>query len=154
MTIADILKGMHGVWNGTYTILEPGGTLIEQFPSRQEGRMEGTDWTEKVVYLKEGAEPHVMNFHAIVDGDSVQFQDTRMWGSTVRAGDQGILFTFGWHDRPQERIVELSRRSGERRTRLWQHFEDDRLVRLTVIDEERVPGAEPERWFTPTTPTS
>lgn len=147
MTIADILAGMHGVWNGTYTLLKPDGTQIERFASRQEGRMEGTDWTEKVVYLKDGQEPHEMRFHAIVDGDSVQFQDTRMWGSTVRAADQGILFTFGWHDRPNERIVELSMRSGERRTRLWQHFAGDTLTQLTVIDEERVPGAEPDRWF-------
>ncbi|GAA4523756.1 MULTISPECIES: DUF3598 family protein [Nonomuraea] len=149
MTIADILRDMSGVWEGTYTVLAPDGTVLERYPSRQEGRMEGTDWTEKVVYLREGAEPAVRHYRAIVDGDSVQFVDTEMWGTTARAGDQAIVFTFGWNDRPQERIVEMSMPTGDYRTRLWQHFEDGALSRLTVIEERRVPGAEPERWYVP-----
>ena len=36
---------------------------------------------------------------------------------------------------------------GDYRTRLWEHFEDERLVRLTVIEEHREFGKEPERWF-------
>jgi len=36
---------------------------------------------------------------------------------------------------------------GDYRTRLWEHFEDDPLVRLTVIEERREPGREPDRWF-------
>ncbi|MFG1943638.1 DUF3598 family protein [Nonomuraea sp. NPDC048826] len=149
MTIADILRDMSGVWEGTYTVLAPDGTVLERYPSRQEGRMEGTDWTEKVTYLREGAEPAVRHYRAVVDGDSVQFVDTEMWGSTNRAGDQAIVFTFGWNDRPGERIVEMSMPTGDYRTRLWQHFENGRLSRLTVIEERRVPGAEPERWYVP-----
>jgi hypothetical protein len=149
MTIADILRDMSGVWEGTYTVLAPDGAVLERFPSRQEGRMEGTDWTEKVTYLREGAEPAVRHYRAIVDGDSVQFVDTEMWGTTSRAGDQAIVFTFGWNDRPQERIVEMSMPTGDYRTRLWQHFEDGKLSRLTVIEERRIPGAEPERWYVP-----
>jgi len=149
MTIADILRDMSGVWEGTYTVLAPDGAVLERFPSRQEGRMEGTDWTEKVTYLREGAEPAVRHYRAIVDGDSVQFVDTEMWGTTSRAGDQAIVFTFGWNDRPQERIVEMSMPTGDYRTRLWQHFEDGKLSRLTVIEARRIPGAEPERWYVP-----
>ncbi|MGI5270046.1 hypothetical protein ACQEUU_12910 [Nonomuraea sp. CA-218870] len=77
------------------------------------------------------------------------FVDAEMWGTTSRAGDQAIVFTFGWNDRPQERIVEMSMPTAGYRTRLWQHFEDGRLSRLTVIEERRVPGAEPERWYVP-----
>lgn len=149
MTIADILRDMSGVWQGTYTVLGADGSLLERFESRQEGRMEGTDWTEKVVYLREGAEPAVRHYRAIVDGDSVRFVDEEMWGSTHRAGDQAILFTFGWNHRPEERIVEMSMPTGDYRTRLWQHFEDGKLSRLTMIEERRIPGVEPERWYDP-----
>jgi len=31
MTIQQILRGMHGVWHGTYTIMKPDGTLIERY---------------------------------------------------------------------------------------------------------------------------
>ena len=54
MTIQELLRSMHGVWHGTYTTMAPDGTVIEHFASQQEGRMEGTDWTEKVIYRKPG----------------------------------------------------------------------------------------------------
>lgn len=149
MTIAQILREMSGVWEGTYTVLDPDGSLIERFASRQEGRMEGTDWTEKVVYLREGSEPEARHYRAVVDGDDVRFVDDEMWGTTLRAGAQAILFTFGWDTRPGERIVEMSMPDGDYRTRLWQHFENDVLSRLTMIEERRLPGVEPERWYSP-----
>lgn len=149
MTIADILRSMTGVWHGNYTVLGPDRVPIERFTSQQEGRMEGTDWTEKVTYFKESADPVTRHYRAIVDGDDARFVDDEMWGTTVRAGDVGILFTFGWKARPRERIAELSMPRGDCRTRLWQHFEDERLVRLTVIEERREPGREPERWYIP-----
>ncbi|SEF68581.1 protein of unknown function [Thermomonospora echinospora] len=149
MTIAEILQRTSGVWEGTYTVLDAEGELLERFASRQEGLMEGTDWTEKVVYLRDGSEPEVRYYRAVVDGDSVEFVDDEMWGTTLRAGGQAILFTFGWNARPQERIVEMSMADGDYRTRLWQHFENGALSRLTMVEERRLPGAEPERWYTP-----
>lgn len=148
MTIADILRSMTGVWHGTYSVLGPDGAPIERFASRQEGLMEGTDWTEKVTYLKGPGRTEVRHFHAIVDGDNAEFVDEDLWGSTARAGDVAIVFTFGRKSQPRERIVEVSMPKGDYRTRLWQHFHDDRLVRLTVIEEQREPGREPERWYT------
>ncbi|MFO1207435.1 MAG: DUF3598 family protein [Burkholderiales bacterium] len=147
MTIADILRSMYGVWHGTYTVMAPDGSRIEHFASQQEGRMEGTDWTEKVIYRKGDGKTETSYFHAVVDGDAVTFDNDTMWGSTCRAGNVAIVFTFGWKDRPRERIVEVSMPKGDYRTRLWQHFEDDRLTRLTVIEERREPGREPERWY-------
>lgn len=148
MTIQQILRGMHGVWHGTYTVMKPDGTVIERFASQQEGRMEGTDWTERVIYRKPGHPDEVRHFHAIVDGDRAAFVDDELWGETERAGSVAIVFTFGWKSRPAERIVEISMPRGDYRTRLWEHFENDVLVRLTVIEERREPGREPERWFT------
>lgn len=147
MTIADILRSMTGVWHGTYTVLGPDRVPIERFKSRQEGRMEGTDWTEKVTYFRGPEGVETRHYRAIVDGDRTEFVDDELWGVTNRAGDDAIVFTFGWKSRPRERIVEVSMPRGDYRTRLWQHFEDDRLARLTIIEEQREPGAEPERWY-------
>jgi Domain of unknown function (DUF3598) len=44
-------------------------------------------------------------------------------------------------------MVEVSMPRGDCRARLRQQFEDDRLVRLTIIEEQREPGTEPERWW-------
>lgn len=147
MTINDILREkVAGVWEGTYTVLDPSGKQLDKFPSRQEGRMEGTQWTERVIYLREGQEPYEHFYHATVDGDHVDFHNTNMWGVTSRIGDEAVIFSFGWHERPNERIIELTRPAGDYRTRIWQHFIDGKLAKLTVIEETRVPGAEPLRW--------
>jgi hypothetical protein len=138
---------MTGVWDGTYTVLKPDGSVVERFASRQEGLMSGTDWTETVVYLRDGVDPVVQHFHATVRDDDVDFDTENMWGSTSRAGEQAIVFTFGWHDRPQERIVEMSLPDGDYRTRLWQHFEGGSLSRLTLIEERRRPGGVPDPWY-------
>lgn len=70
-------------------------------------------------------------------------------GTTLRAGAQAVLFAFGWDTRPGERIVEMSMPDGDCRTRLWQHFENGVLNRLTMIEERRLPGVEPERRYNP-----
>ncbi|MBX6752180.1 MAG: hypothetical protein IRY85_21385 [Micromonosporaceae bacterium] len=147
MTINDILRTkVAGVWEGTYTVLDPSGKQLDRFASRQEGRMEGTQWTERVVYLREGQEPYEHFYHATVDGDQVDFHNSNMWGVTSRVGEEAIVFSFGWHERPNERIIEVTRPDGDYRTRVWQHFIDGRLAKLTIIEEHRVPGAEPLRW--------
>lgn len=35
MTIPGILRSMHGVWHGTYTVMKRDGTVIEHFKSQQ-----------------------------------------------------------------------------------------------------------------------
>ncbi|PZM95900.1 MAG: hypothetical protein DIU79_06345 [Actinobacteria bacterium] len=147
MTINDILREkIAGVWEGTYTVLDLSGKIIERFPSKQEGRMEGTQWTERVIYLREGQEPYEHFYHATVDGDNVVFHNPDMWGETSRVGEEAIIFSFGWKARPNERIIEVSRPEGDYRSRVWQHFIDGKLSKITVIEERRVPGAEPLRW--------
>lgn len=148
MTINDILREkVAGVWQGTYTILDPRtGEVREQFASKQEGRMEGTTWTERVTYLREDQEPYEHYYHATVEGDSVSFHNSDMWGETSRVGEEAVIFSFGWEARPDERIIEVTRPDGDYRTRVWQHFVKGELDRLTVIEERRVPGAEALRW--------
>ncbi len=146
-TINDILREkVAGVWAGTYTVLRPDGTLVEKFDSRQEGRMAGTTWTERVTYLRAGQEPYEHYYHATVEGDSVHFHNSDMWGETSRIGAEAVIFSFGWKDRPDERIIEVTRPDGDYRTRVWQHFENGELSKLTIIEERRVPGAEAVRW--------
>jgi hypothetical protein len=147
MTINDILRQkVAGVWAGTYTVLTPSGEVLESFPSRQEGRMEGITWTEKVTYFRPDQAPYEHYYHATVDGDSVNFHNPDMWGVTSRIGEEAVTFAFGWDSRPDERIIELTRPDGDHRSRVWQHFVGGELTKLTVIKERRVPGEEAERW--------
>ncbi|WP_165821297.1 hypothetical protein [Nocardioides gansuensis] len=146
-TINEILRTkVSGVWAGTYTVLTPGGQLLERFGSRQEGRMEGSTWTERVTYLREGQEPYEHYYHATVEGDEVTFHNSDMWGETSRVGSEAVIFSFGWRARPDERIIEITRPDGAYRSRVWQHFVGGELRKLTIIEERRVQGEEPVRW--------
>lgn len=146
-TIHQILDTIQGVWHGTYTVVSAEGEVLERFPSRQEGLLVGRDWTEKVVYLREGQEPLEQRFHAVVEDDDVTLDVEGMWGETGRAGDQGVIFRFGWDARPQEEIIEVTVPRGDHRTRVWRHLEDGALTKVTFISEWRDPDAQPEAWL-------
>lgn len=142
MTIQEILRDkVAGKWKGVYTVLHPSGEVIDSFDSLQEGRMEGEAWIEEVTYLRPGQEPEARSYRATVRGDHVEFEDDEMWGETHRIGDEAIVFIFGWVNRPEERIVEFTRPMGSQRSRVWQHFSQDKLTKLTVVAEHRIEEA-------------
>ena len=120
MTIQSILRSMHGVWHGTYTVMKPDGTLIERFESQQEGRMEGTDWTEKVIYRKAGKPGGTRHFHAIVDA-CPQAGDR-----AAKGGDRKGTGNFGACNSPIQKALWLSASnpsSGPRKAPNSQYFQ-------------------------------
>lgn len=140
MDLREILAGIAGVWEGTYTVLGPDGTVLERFGSRQEARLDGDRWHERIIYLREGQEPEVHDFQATITPDAV-FDDPDFEGTTAVVDDRILVFPYRWRARPDEEIVEtIVLASRERRSRVWQHVEDGHLARLTVIEEQRRGG--------------
>jgi hypothetical protein len=145
VTIADFLSGVAGVWEGRYRVLRPDGEMVEEYASRQETRLVGDQWYERIVYRRDPAE--VLDFRARVIGDQVIFDDPGFQGTSHLVGDRIVVFPYRWKARPEEEIVEIIILvTDDRRTRLWQHFRGGLLDRLTLIEEERRPGETPEVW--------
>ncbi len=109
--------------------------------------MTGDDWYERIVYLREGSEPEVLDFRAKLVGDELTFDDAAFEGQTYRCGDDVVVFPYRWKDRPGARVVEtIVRPTPGHKSRIWQKFENDELIGITIIDERKNPERSPEEW--------
>ncbi len=147
-TVAQVLEGIQGVWEGTYAHHKPDGTLIEKYSSRQETRLIGARWDERIIYQREGQEPEVLDFRATVSGNDAIFDDDRFVGKSYLIEESTIIFPYYWRDNPGRTILEaIHHLNDDYRTRIWQSFENGRLDKLTIIEEHRVPDGHVEDWF-------
>jgi Domain of unknown function (DUF3598), N-terminal len=148
MSLRDRLAAITGVWEGTYTHFTPGGERLDHFQSRQETRLEGDRWYERIIYRWADGREQVLDFRArfSADGERLLFDDPDFEGVSIPVGDDMFVFPYRWKDRPGERVVETIVLSGpSSRARLWQTFAGEELRRITVIVERRVAGS-PAVW--------
>jgi len=147
MGVKERLERLVGVWEGTYTFLSPKGELLERFPSRQELRLVDGVWHERIVYLREGREPEVLDFKARFEQDRLVFDDPDIHGDTWLIGDDVLLFPYYWKSRPDVKIVEtVTLPAPGRKARVWQKFDHGALVGVTLIEEQFRPDLKPAEW--------
>jgi hypothetical protein len=145
--LRQILGGVTGVWEGTYSHFEVDGTLIEKFESRQETRLVGEDWFERITYRRVNQDPEVIDFRARQVGEELLFNDSNFLGRTEVVNDRILAFPYTWKDKPHLKVLELIYIvSDNYRTRTWQSFENDKLVKFTLIEENRVIGGNVAIW--------
>jgi hypothetical protein len=147
----ELLAAIAGVWEGSYTHLKPSGELMERYGSRQETRLVGSQWYERIIYSREGKEPEVLDFRAALDGERMVFDDPNFHGESFIVEGRMTVFPYHWKNQdpagPQAEIVEIIVLATENyRTRQWQTFHDGSLVRLTVIEEHRRTDQVPAEW--------
>jgi hypothetical protein len=145
------LAQIAGVWEGTYTHLTPGGEILDQHQSRQETRLEGDCWYERIVYRwpdRDGrqAREQTLDFRARFVGDELVFDDARLQGEAFSVMDEIGVFAYRWKDTPRVRVVEtIVSDATHHKARVWQTFEDGALAKVTIIVERRV-AEEPAIW--------
>jgi hypothetical protein len=141
------LAQVAGVWEGTYTHLNPRGELLDRHHSRQETRIEGDLWFERILYRWEDGREEKTDFRGRFTEEGLVLDDPDFHGETFLVRDDIVIFPYQWKSRPQTRIVEtIVFPDDERRTRLWQVLEQGELVKVTVISERRLPGEVAEVW--------
>ncbi|WP_067186124.1 DUF3598 family protein [Microtetraspora niveoalba] len=147
-TLRQRLSSVTGVWEGAYTHRTPGGVLLETYASRQETRLEGDRWYERIVHRREGAGPRALDFRARFDGDDDLVFDSADFEGRARLVDgRFLLFPYRWTAEPGLEMVELITFTGDdHKSRVWKTFRDGRLEQITVVEEHRVHGAVPEVW--------
>jgi len=149
--LRERLAGWAGVWEGSYEHRDASGTLLDRHASRQETRLEGDLWFERIIY-RWGADENstaieeVLDFRASFDGDQLCFDDPSFEGQAILVDERIVVFPYRWKGQPGLEIVEtIVFPTPDRRTRVWQSFKDGKLERVTLIQEERVEGT-PEVW--------
>jgi hypothetical protein len=151
MISQSLLARRTGVMEGTYTHLRPDGALIDRFSSRQETRMEGDNWYERIIYRWDDGREQALDFRAKFAGEGdmkrLVFEDPDFHGESFQVGEDIYVFPYFWKNRPETKIVEIITYADEtRRSRVWQTFERGELVKLTVIVEKFVAGEQPAVW--------
>lgn len=151
-TVAQILDSVQGVWEGTYAHHKPDGTLIDKYASRQETRLIGEDWYERIIYKYSDGREEILDFRAKVIGNQVIFDDPKFIGWTTVVDDNTLVFPYYWKDNPSKTILEIIHTPYENyRTRVWQTFENGAMSKLTLIEEHRILQGEPKfsitEWF-------
>jgi hypothetical protein len=147
MELKRRLAQITGVWEGTYTHVNPRGELLDRHSSRQETRIEGDLWYERIIYRWEGGREKRSDFRGRFTGEGLVLDDPDFYGETFLVRDDILIFPYHWKSRPQIRTVEtIVFADDQRRTRLWQTLEQGELTKITVISERRLPGEVAEVW--------
>jgi hypothetical protein len=147
MALREHLTRMLGVWRGEYVHMRPDGEVMDRHESRQEARLEGDRWYERVVYRWPDGREEVHDFRGRLEGNDLILDDPDFHGETFVVVDGLFVFPYHWKDRPDQRIVETIVFAGEqRRSRVWQTIEDGQLARVTAITETFAPDEEPACW--------
>jgi catechol 2,3-dioxygenase-like lactoylglutathione lyase family enzyme len=146
LTLKERMSQWTGVWEGTYRHLTPGGEVLDQYASRQETRLEGDRWYERITYRWPDGQEQTLDFRARFEGERLIFDDPHFHGESFVL-DNIIVFPYYWKDRPHYRIVEtIVFADHDRRSRLWQTLDNGELVKVTVIIERRIEG-EAAVWY-------
>ena len=143
----DYLSGIGktgGVWRGTYRRMRPDGSLLEEFSSKQVSRAEGDTWHEQITYRWADGRSKTMDFVAKLRADGVHEydEDSLLRGRTYLTGAGQVIFPYSWHDKPGVNVLEVQHYiRADKRTRVWQRFDDENLTELMIIQERRVADA-------------
>lgn len=139
-----------GVWVGSYRRIDLTGKTLDEWASRQESRGENGVWYERVTYTWADGRAKTMDFKARLtpEGVHVYEKDTRLRGQTYITGVGQVIFPYVWHDLPDVKVLEVQNFINElKRTRVWQRFEHENLVEITIIREDKLPGETPAVWY-------
>jgi hypothetical protein len=147
MELKRRLAQVTGVWEGTYTHVDSSGELLDRHFSRQETRIEGDRWFERILYRWEDGREKKTDFRGHFAEEGLVLDDPDFHGETFLVRDDIVIFPYHWKSHSQTRIVEtIVFANDERRTRLWQTLEHGELVKVTIISERRLPGEVAEVW--------
>lgn len=140
--LMPVLARSSGRWTGIYRHVSPAGELLDEhrvdtwstFPEdgscdfRLEAHNRWADERESRIVL----EADYKDGRLVWKGD-------RLTGEMWEVDDQTIYLRFAYTDDPGLLVCEMiqASRDGQSRARTWHWFRDDRLVRITLTEEQR-----------------
>jgi len=150
---ATMVSQMQGSWTGIFRRYGPDGAMVEALPSTIHVRFQnGADHDyhqTNILTLADGTEQKLETFGRW-DGRVLRYSSARVDGSYARladdpAGLNSVLF-MRFKDASGTTVSEVITLSpdGKRRMRVAQYVADGRIVRRTMIDEQRAPLPSPQ----------
>lgn len=135
-----LLTKLNGVFVGEYIHQDPQGHEFDRHNVHMHTWVDEAGRHQVNTYTWQDGREEVHRFDSGYEGDAIiRFDDDRMKGECWEADNQTVLLTWRRTDLPDTYFYEMAQLSldGTKRTRIWHVFENDRLVRRVLINEER-----------------
>lgn len=129
-----------GAWEGTYTLMDRQGRILDQHRSRLECRITGDTWSQTNRYTWDDGRQEVKQFDGTFVADGrLAFDTPRLKGLAQDADGRAITLHWTYAHEPGNEYYEIiTLIDDQHRARTWQHFEGGEFAKLTVIDERKV----------------
>jgi hypothetical protein len=133
-----------GRWVGTYTHITPDGATLDHYEVRTLSELPDDGGCDMRLILHnlwpDGRETHVVH--------EARYRDGRLWfagdlvGSLWEVDDFTVYMRFGYRGDPSLTVCEMFQISddGQHRARTWHWFKDQKLFKITLTRERRVPA--------------
>ena len=137
-----------GRWDGTYRIVKPDGTPIQEYDFRIRvslSRDNSRAYRQDSHYTYPDGSRSAIVFEAPYADGRLEWNDERIFGRLWEISDDTIYLTFGFHGMADTVCHEMiqTRADGQERGRTWLWYVDGKLDRYTLIDEQRVADDSP-----------
>ncbi len=129
-----------GVWEGTYTRINPRGQVIDHHKSRLTLRLNGREWSQKNEYIWEQGKREVHDFGVSTFNDQGQliFDNPRIQGVSWES-DELINLWWSYLEEPGTKLYEIITLIEDgHRMRTWQHSKDGTFQGITMIEERQM----------------
>jgi hypothetical protein len=139
MSDFPVLQRHMGAWEGTYTLMDTVGKILDQHKSRIEITRDGNAYFQRNIYTWEDGRTQTLEFPGELRDGRLWFDTERLSGSFIEAGaDDGVL-TWTYKNNPNQQLTELIHLVNDtERCRCWHYMENGKIVKLMVISETKV----------------
>ena len=128
-----------GVWEGSYTLLDRDGNVLDRHKSRLEIEMDEPKYFQRNIYTWDDGRSESIEFPGEFRDGRLWFDTPRLEGSAVEVDDDIIVLTWHYKDKPADSLGELIRLLDDNnRVRTWQFVDDGQFKKVMVIQERKV----------------
>ena len=128
-----------GTWEGTYTLFDRAGQVLDQHESRLSITHDGETYQQRNEYRWADGKTEIKDFGGTFRDGKLLFDTPRLKGEAVEVDDATIILRWVYTHEPDNGYSEIiTLIDDEHRARTWQHFEAGEFAKLTVIDERKV----------------
>jgi len=138
-----VLARHAGEWDGTYVHVDAAGAIVDRHRAQLTCRFPGDgSWPYYQInrYSWTDGRTEEIHFPATYRDRRIWFDNERINGSAWEVDARSVMLTWTRKDLPGSYLYEMIQLSadGRHRSRVWHWFQDDRLVKRTLIGEIRV----------------
>ncbi len=135
-----VFRRHHGLWEGTYSLLDLNGRLLDRHQSRLQCDIKADgSYFQRNTYTWPDGKHEVFEFPGAFRDGALHFDTPRLKGRSLECTGDIIILYWNYKERPEDTLAEIiTLVSDTRRVRTWQFIENGHLTRLMAIEENKV----------------